>query len=95
MKGKGRSQNSLCFYLDVNAIVNERSNESPLSSIDVCFSDNDLEVVRAIHQEKNIFRLLVKSLCPTVYGHDIVKAGLVLALFSGGGDYDSTVVSSL
>ncbi|CAD5111428.1 DgyrCDS736 [Dimorphilus gyrociliatus] len=90
-KGKGRSQNSLCFYLDVNAIVNERSNDSPLSSIDVYFSENDLQVVRAIHSEKNIFRLLVKSLCPMVYGHDLVKAGLVLSLFSGGGDYENSV----
>ena len=30
-----------------------------------------------------IFKLLVASLCPSIYGHELVKAGLVLALFGG------------
>ena len=32
---------------------------------------------------KEIFRLLVHSLCPPIYGHEMVKAGLLLALFGG------------
>ena len=32
---------------------------------------------------KDIFRLLVHSLCPPIYGHEMVKAGLLLALFGG------------
>lgn len=30
--------------------------------------------------------MLVKSACPSIYGNDIVKAGLILSLF-GGTDY--------
>jgi len=30
--------------------------------------------------------LLVKSACPSIFGNDIVKAGLILSLF-GGTDY--------
>jgi DNA helicase MCM8 len=28
-----------------------------------------------------LFRLVVQSLCPAIYGHELVKAGLTLALF--------------
>jgi DNA helicase MCM8 len=30
-----------------------------------------------------VFRQLVHALCPSIYGHEIVKAGLVLALMGG------------
>jgi hypothetical protein len=33
--------------------------------------------------EPDILRLLVNSLCPTIFGHEMVKAGLLLALFGG------------
>ena len=29
------------------------------------------------------FRLLVHSLCPSIYGHELVKAALLMALFGG------------
>lgn len=31
----------------------------------------------------NIFYSLIKSFCPTIYGHEIVKAGLLLAIVGG------------
>lgn len=39
--------------------------------------------LQKIHSESQIFKLLVHSLCPNIYGHDFVKAGLVLALLGG------------
>lgn len=30
-----------------------------------------------------MFRQLVHALCPTIYGHEVVKAGLLLALMGG------------
>lgn len=33
--------------------------------------------------EGNQFRQLVHSLCPSIYGHELVKAGLLLSLFGG------------
>jgi DNA replicative helicase MCM subunit Mcm2 (Cdc46/Mcm family) len=32
---------------------------------------------------KYIFLSLIKSFCPTIYGHEIVKAGLILGLIGG------------
>ncbi|XP_063172080.1 DNA helicase MCM8 isoform X2 [Candoia aspera] len=47
------------------------------------FSLKDLYAVQEIQAEENLFKLIVNSLCPTIYGHEMVKAGLVLALFGG------------
>ncbi|KAK2192938.1 hypothetical protein NP493_20g08058 [Ridgeia piscesae] len=47
------------------------------------FSIKELYAIDEIHSEKKIFRLLVGSLCPTIYGHELVKAGLILGLFGG------------
>lgn len=30
-----------------------------------------------------MIRLLVNSLCPSIFGHELVKAGLILGLFGG------------
>ncbi|CAI8050102.1 DNA helicase MCM8 [Geodia barretti] len=40
-----------------------------------------------IHEDNNVFRLLVNSLSPTIYGREMVKAGLVLGLFGGTQKY--------
>lgn len=52
------------------------------------FSDNDLQSISMIKDEPCPFRLLVHSLCPSIYGHEMVKAGLILGLF-GGSSNDS------
>ncbi|VDP54464.1 unnamed protein product [Soboliphyme baturini] len=40
----------------------------------------------------NVFVRMVRSLCPGIYGHHMVKAGLLLALF-GGSDSSSDALS--
>lgn len=40
-----------------------------------------------------LFRFLVQSLCPSIYGHEIVKAGLLLAML-GGSSRDSARAES-
>uniref|UniRef100_A0A182SP55 DNA helicase MCM8 n=1 Tax=Anopheles maculatus TaxID=74869 RepID=A0A182SP55_9DIPT len=47
------------------------------------FTELDMEAIRTIKSEPSPFRLLVQSLCPSIYGHEIVKAGLLLGLFGG------------
>lgn len=38
---------------------------------------------QAIQAEQHLFKMLVGSLCPAIYGHELVKAGLILCLFGG------------
>lgn len=48
------------------------------------FSLADLALVREIHAfDALILKLLVHSLCPSIYGHEVVKAGMLLGLFGG------------
>jgi DNA helicase MCM8 len=49
----------------------------------ISFDMRDLHAIREIANEPDLFRLLVHSLCPSIYGHEMVKAGLLLALFGG------------
>ncbi|EIE22418.1 MCM-domain-containing protein [Coccomyxa subellipsoidea C-169] len=49
------------------------------------FSTRDLSFIVKFHTEFSgqQFRHLVHALCPSIYGHELVKAGLVLALLGG------------
>ncbi|KAG5449865.1 DNA replication licensing factor mcm8 [Clonorchis sinensis] len=54
-----------------------------ISNLDSDFSIKDLYAIREISEQPHLFRLLVASLCPTICGRGLVKAGLLLALFGG------------
>ncbi|XP_020588426.1 probable DNA helicase MCM8 [Phalaenopsis equestris] len=49
------------------------------------FSQRDLEFIVKFSGEygPDIFRQIVQSFCPSIYGHEFVKAGITLALFGG------------
>ncbi|XP_035783583.1 DNA helicase MCM8-like [Anopheles albimanus] len=65
--------------------VSVRSNKNALGNWNRFgeFTELDLEAIRMIQSEPSPFRLLVQSLCPSIYGHEMVKAGLLLGLFGG------------
>ncbi|XP_073008456.1 probable DNA helicase MCM8 [Typha latifolia] len=49
------------------------------------FSQRDLEFIVKFSEEhgSDVFRQILQSLCPSIYGHELVKAGITLALFGG------------
>ncbi|XP_006870467.1 PREDICTED: DNA helicase MCM8 isoform X2 [Chrysochloris asiatica] len=51
------------------------------------FSLKDLYAIQEIQAEEKLFKLIVNSLCPVIFGHELVKAGLALALFGGSQKY--------
>ncbi|KAJ3209863.1 DNA replication licensing factor mcm8 [Entophlyctis luteolus] len=61
------------------------SEENRFTKDGISFSRKDLYGIRQIHDvgDDELFKLLVNSLCPAIFGHEIVKAGLLLALFGG------------
>ncbi|CAF3959185.1 unnamed protein product [Rotaria magnacalcarata] len=90
--GGGRKlsdQSLLQVYIDVNSVVNQRLNTSDTASggsslmNTMDFSLFDLYGIQQIQQQKNVLKLLVHSLCPSIYGHELVKAALLMALFGG------------
>ncbi|XP_052836780.1 DNA replication licensing factor REC [Drosophila gunungcola] len=49
------------------------------------FSERDLEAIAMINAEENSFKLLVQSIAPEVYGHELPKAACLLSLLGGRG----------
>ncbi|XP_028279938.1 DNA helicase MCM8 [Parambassis ranga] len=47
------------------------------------FSLKELYAIQEIQSQPDLLRLIVHSLCPVIYGHLLVKAGLALVLFGG------------
>ncbi|KAK9541232.1 hypothetical protein VZT92_001293 [Zoarces viviparus] len=47
------------------------------------FSLKELYAIQEIQSQPDLLRLIVQSLCPVIYGHQLVKAALSLVLFGG------------
>eukprot|EP01063_Lacrimia_lanifica_P017713 TRINITY_DN24738_c0_g1_i1.p1 TRINITY_DN24738_c0_g1~~TRINITY_DN24738_c0_g1_i1.p1 ORF type:complete len:750 (+),score=220.75 TRINITY_DN24738_c0_g1_i1:87-2336(+) len=66
-------------YLECNNI--ERSNEQrPGAAV---LTEKNIDGIKAIASRSDVFNLLVHSLCPSILGHNLVKAGMLLTLFGG------------
>ncbi len=91
------------LYLDTNSMTklaagaldqnDEKLESQPVAKDFMMFSEKDLFGIVEIHNyEGDLFKLLVHSFCPAIYGHEIVKvqfsfrnikAGILLTLFGG------------
>uniref|UniRef100_A0AC11BP66 Minichromosome maintenance 8 homologous recombination repair factor n=1 Tax=Ovis aries TaxID=9940 RepID=A0AC11BP66_SHEEP len=91
-----RNKNDKCMfllYIEANSVSNNKGQKTKASE-DGCkqgalmeFSLKDLYAIQEIQSEENLFKLIVNSLCPVIFGHELVKAGLALALFGGSQKY--------
>ncbi|KXS19767.1 MCM-domain-containing protein [Gonapodya prolifera JEL478] len=75
------------LYLCANSVTKMSSlkvddNANPGAEA-IFFSDKDLYAIQEVAQQPNVFQLVVNSLCPVIFGHEVVKAGLLLTLFGG------------
>ncbi|XP_023695014.2 DNA helicase MCM8 [Paramormyrops kingsleyae] len=91
-EGYGRNKKDRCMFLlflKANSISNSKGQKSKEEAEPesqgalVEFSLKDLYAIQEIQGQGDLLKLIVHSLCPTIYGHLLVKAGLVLALFGG------------
>uniref|UniRef100_A0A7N0VDJ5 Probable DNA helicase MCM8 n=2 Tax=Kalanchoe fedtschenkoi TaxID=63787 RepID=A0A7N0VDJ5_KALFE len=97
-KSKNKTQGLFYLYIEAVSIKNSKSQttqEDHQNSKSVCgttqlcdlfsFSPRDLEFIAKFSEEhgSDIFRQLLQSICPSIYGHELVKAGITLALFGG------------
>ncbi|XP_063774666.1 DNA helicase MCM8 isoform X2 [Pseudophryne corroboree] len=90
--GGFKNKNNKCMfllYIEANSVSNSKGQKgkdaegSGSSGATMDFSLKDLYAIQEIQAQENLFKLIVNSLCPTIYGHEVVKAGLSLALFGG------------
>ncbi|POO01589.1 Mini-chromosome maintenance protein [Trema orientale] len=101
-KSKGKSQGFYYLYLEAISVKNSKSHSTSDDSVDsnsharptelfdlFSFSSRDLEFIVRFSEEhgSDTFRQLLQSICPSIYGHELVKgdlpAGITLALFGG------------
>ncbi|KAL4623943.1 DNA helicase MCM8 [Arapaima gigas] len=91
-EGNSRNKKDKCMFLlfiKANSLSNSKGQKSKESAeqegqgVSVEFSLKDLYAIQEIQAQEDLLKLIVNSLCPTIYGHLLVKAGLVLALFGG------------
>ncbi|KAJ3610313.1 hypothetical protein NHX12_022406 [Muraenolepis orangiensis] len=88
-KGK-KDQCMFLLYIEANSVSNTKGQRADPSAQDSRatsggeeFSLKELYAIQEIQSQTQLLRLLVHSLCPAIYGHLLVKAGLALALFGG------------
>lgn len=84
-------QNSQCKepnifiqYIEVISIQNNKSqSKGKITSTTIQFTMRDYYYIQKLHSYPNLFEVMVNSLCPSIYGHEMVKAGMLLSLFGG------------
>ncbi|XP_051130442.1 probable DNA helicase MCM8 isoform X2 [Andrographis paniculata] len=97
-KSKSKNQALYYLYLEVISVTNSKSqpvpedaehtdtNASATQHSDLySFSPRNLEFIAKFPEEhgSDVFRQILQSICPSIYGHELVKAGITLSLFGG------------
>jgi DNA helicase MCM8 len=81
-------------YVEANSVQNSRTISGGDSKISEMADDlnmlsmTEMYGVLQVANHPTPFALIVASICPTIYGHELVKAGLALSLFGGSRHYD-------
>lgn len=60
-------------------------NITPVEDVfeDSRITEEDIADIKELSKRDDVFQLLVNSLAPEVYGHELIKQGLILSLFEG------------
>ncbi|CAG0902015.1 unnamed protein product [Cyprideis torosa] len=83
-EGNRKKKQGCVFSYQIRAVGVKNFREEGADKLSaVPLTETDLAGIDVIRYEKEVFRLLVSSLCPVIFGNELVKAGLVLSLFGG------------
>ncbi|KAJ1263272.1 hypothetical protein BS78_09G170800 [Paspalum vaginatum] len=92
--GKSRISNQGLYYLYLEAVSVRKLKSDAVSDKEIRASgichfqscterDPDFAVKYKEQHGADVFRQILQSFCPSIYGHELVKAGITLALFGG------------
>lgn len=89
-RGSGKERAMFNLYVHANSVLPEREKSFGVDADNGTYDDDmagfheqDFYAIRQVKSLPNLFARLVNSLCPEIYGHEMIKAGLLLALFGG------------
>jgi len=69
---------------EVDDVYDEEEADSKESSKDsIQITTKDLYAIEDVHRQPQLFKLIVNSFSPAIFGHEMVKAGILFALFGG------------
>lgn len=84
-------------YVEANSVQSSRASSGTDARNGVMDANSDFNmlsvnelygVLQIANHPASAFAIIVASLCPKIYGHELVKAGLVLSLFGGSKHHD-------
>ncbi|EQC42873.1 hypothetical protein SDRG_00592 [Saprolegnia diclina VS20] len=82
--GKQAQASSLyVLYLVANSVTSVTQSEASSTQENVEFTAEDLDGIYKIAHMDRVFDRLIHSFCPGIFRNELVKAGLLLALFGG------------
>lgn len=82
-RGTRGARNLYLLYIDVLSVATQKASVGGGEGSQAAFSQRELRAVAKIASTPNVLALLVASLCPAIFGHEMVKLGLLLGLFGG------------
>lgn len=85
-KQNGQSKESNVFMQYIEAISvqnNKNQSKGKITSTAFQFTMSDYYCIQKLHSNPYLFEVMVSSLCPGIYGHEMVKAGFLLSLLGG------------
>jgi len=81
---QGKESNIFMQYIEVVSIQNNKNqSKGNVTSNAFQFTMRDYYYIQKLHSKLHLFEIMVNSLCPGIYGHEMVKAGMLLSLFGG------------
>jgi DNA helicase MCM8 len=71
-EGGARGKNKCLFllYIDANSIHNSKTRSGDKSD-SLQFTSKDLLAINEIAYEEDVFKLIVNSICPSIYGNEV------------------------
>lgn len=81
---QSKESNIFLQYIEVISIQNSKNqSKGKITSTAFQFTMRDYYCIQKLHSKPHLFEVMVNSLCPGIYGHEMVKAGMLLSLFGG------------